>query len=384
MQIGIDQISFYTTNYYLDLVDLANARGVDPDKYIIGIGQSEQSVALASQDSVSLAANAANSLVGIEDVDLILFATESGIDNSKSGAVIVQNLLGLNKFARTVELKQACYAGTAAIMLAKEFLKNHPDKKALVLASDIARYGLETAGEVTQGIGAVAFLLSANPRLAVINDDSVYQSQDIPDFWRPLYSDTAIVDGKYSQNIYNQFFLDSWERYKKQTAASLDDFAALAFHLPYTKQANKAFNQIADQASEKKLEKLNSNLFASQIYNRRVGNLYTGSLYLSFISLLVNGQLKTADKIGMFSYGSGAESEFFSLDLVENYQQQIVTDVDLLLEKREKVTVEQYQDIFSSQLKADKKNQEINLDLDDAKFVLTGQVDGLRQYLQRD
>ena len=44
ISVGIDRISFATPHYYLNLTDLANARGIDPNKFTIGIGQSEQSV----------------------------------------------------------------------------------------------------------------------------------------------------------------------------------------------------------------------------------------------------------------------------------------------------------------------------------------------------
>ncbi|BCX31119.1 hypothetical protein LTWDN19_16860 [Latilactobacillus curvatus] len=45
MQIGIDKMGLFTPNTYLDLVMLANARGVDPDKYTIGIGQDQMAIA---------------------------------------------------------------------------------------------------------------------------------------------------------------------------------------------------------------------------------------------------------------------------------------------------------------------------------------------------
>ena len=49
----------------------------------------------------------------------------------------------------------------------------------------------------------------------------------------------------------------------------------------------------------------------SIVYSRRIGNLYTGSLYLGLISLLENSShLSAGDRIGLFSYGSGAVSEF--------------------------------------------------------------------------
>src|SRR5699024_5189837 len=121
--------------------ELAVARGDDPAKYTIGIGQDEMALAPITQDPVTLAANAAEQMLTEDDkdaIDLVLFGTETGIDHSKSAAVYVHRLLGLPSEARAVELKQACYSGTAAIQLAKGHIALNPDKKVLVLASDIA------------------------------------------------------------------------------------------------------------------------------------------------------------------------------------------------------------------------------------------------------
>ncbi|WP_460351026.1 hydroxymethylglutaryl-CoA synthase, partial [Pseudoneobacillus sp. C159] len=60
------------------------------------------------------------------------------------------------------------------------------------------------------------------------------------DFWRPLYATEAHVDGKYSTNVYVDFFLQCWQRYRQITGRQLDDFAALTFHLPFTKMGKKA------------------------------------------------------------------------------------------------------------------------------------------------
>ncbi len=67
MQIGIDKMAFATTPYYLDLVDLAQARGEDPNKYLIGIGQNKQAVVPPTQDIVTLAAEAASRLLDDHD-----------------------------------------------------------------------------------------------------------------------------------------------------------------------------------------------------------------------------------------------------------------------------------------------------------------------------
>ena len=57
-------------------------------------------------------------------------------------------------------------------------------------------------------------------------------------------------------------------------------------------------------------ERLTSGYEDAVYYNRYVGNIYTGSLYLSLISLLENRSLKGGQTIGLFSYGSGSVGEF--------------------------------------------------------------------------
>lgn len=62
MRIGIDKMAFATTNDYLDLVELAKERGVDPNKFTIGIGQDLQAVVPPTQDIVTLGATAAKKI----------------------------------------------------------------------------------------------------------------------------------------------------------------------------------------------------------------------------------------------------------------------------------------------------------------------------------
>ncbi|KAA8431781.1 hydroxymethylglutaryl-CoA synthase [Weissella sagaensis] len=383
--IGIDKMSFFSPQQYIDMVELANARGEEPDKYLIGIGQTQQAVIPPTQDVVTMAANAADEMLTASDrkaITMILFATESGIDNSKSGAVYLQRLLGINPYARTIELKQACYAGTFALMQARDYVTLHPTEKVLVIASDIARYGLKTSGEVTQGGGAVAMLVSANPAIAQINQDSQYLSRDVMDFWRPIYADTARVDGKYSANIYQDFFKAIWTRYKQKTGLDINNFQALAFHLPFTKMGLKALRDVLPEASETQQTNLMREFEASRVYNKRIGNLYTGSLYLSLYSLLDNSKtLKAGDHVGMFSYGSGAEGEFYSLTLRPHFKAGLINgQLEELLANRKQITIAEYETIFDNQLSGPLDRQ-LDTQQDTAKFVLSGLKNEQRQYI---
>ncbi|USJ85008.1 hydroxymethylglutaryl-CoA synthase [Lactiplantibacillus pentosus] len=388
MKVGIDKLHFATSHLYVDMAELATARQEEPDKYLIGIGQSRMAVIPPSQDTVTLAANAAAPMLtaaDIEAIDLLIVGTESGIDNSKASAIYVARLLGLNRRVRTIEMKEACYAATAGLQLAQDHVRVHPDKKALVIGSDIARYGLNTPGEPTQGGGAVAMLVSADPQVLALGTESCVLSEDVMDFWRPLYHTTALVDGKYSSNIYIDYFQDVFKGYLQKTGMQPEDLAALVFHLPYTKMGLKALRSVLPLVDNAKQASWLAHFEHARQLNRQVGNLYTGSLYLSLLSqLLTDDKLKAGDRLGLFSYGSGAEGEFFTGELQPDYEAGLDVGLPQRLARRQRVSVSEYEKLFKGQLAWRADDQTIDVADDPHRFILTGQKDEQRQYLDRE
>ena len=382
MRIGIDKMAFATTNDYLDLVELAKERGVDPNKFTIGIGQDLQAVVPPTQDIVTLGATAAKKLLTPElekNISTVIVSTESGIDNSNASAIYIKHLLGLSDFTRTVEMKEACYSATAAIQFAKGVVALNPQETVLVIAADIARYGLNTPGEVTQGAGAVAMLISRNPHILTLEDTTVAYSKDIMDFWRPLYATEALVDGKYSTNVYIEFFLQTFTRYQQLTGRELADFAALTFHMPFTKMGKKGLEGLLKDRNDEVAQRLRTQLTASQLFSRQVGNLYTGSLYLSLMSLLQNSDLRAGSRIGLFSYGSGAEGEFYTGILEDGYEH-YMNNIQEELKHRHQVSVAEYEKLFSSQLGMSDRDIKLDVTNDPLPFVLKGQKDHQRIY----
>lgn len=383
--IGIEKIGFYTPEYKLDMSVLAEGRNIPVEKLTVGLGQHVMAVPPLYEDAVTLAANAVNSILSDEDrqaIDMILVGSESGVDNSKSIAVYVKELCCIQEHVRAVELKQACYGATMALQLAKSHLVDYPEKKVLVVATDIAKYGLNTPGETTQGAGAVAILISSNPKIASIERESTYLTRDIMDFWRPVYSDTAFAQGKFSTEQYIAFFEDVFSRYLKETNRSFDDFAAVCFHQPYTKLGLKALTHILEvfNADEETKERLLNRYEASRIYPQQVGNIYTGSLYLSLISLLENAEtLNGKERIGLFSYGSGAVGEFFTLQLLPHYKEFLRKDNhEKMLSERQALSLEQYEQMFSEVLPKD--GSEVLLAVPNDKVVLQKISDHIRYY----
>jgi hydroxymethylglutaryl-CoA synthase len=318
LKVGIDTIAFYTSNYYLDLASLAKERGIEPDKYYVGLGQRKMAVPPPDEDVVTMAANAG--LRAIRDVDvsaieMLLFATESGVDQSKAAGIYVHDLLDLPERCRVVELKQACYSATVALQLAIPFLRQYPDKKVLLIASDIARYGLGTPGESSQGCGAVAMVMSANPRILALDPEYGVVTENVMDFWRPNYSDAAFVDGKYSSKLYLNMLEKSWRQYSELSKREFTDHHYFCYHAPVPRLVEKAHQHLAKLSGQEKLSDADVQLQLSDAlaYGRRMGNSYTASLYISFASVLDHAKEDLTEKrFGFYSYGSGCVAEYFS------------------------------------------------------------------------
>lgn len=362
MKLGIESLSMYVPRYGMDLRTLAEARNVEYSKYYQGIGQEFMSVPSPDEDVVTMGANAA--LQALEDIDTtkirtVIFATESGIDQSKAAAIYVHDLLELPENCRTVEMKQACCSSTSALHFALATVALKPQEKILVIASDIARYGLGSAGEPTQGAGAVAMVVSANPRIMEVGSDVGYFTKDVMDFWRPNYKDEALVDGKYSIKVYMNALEHCWKNFQQDSGAQFEDFDHFCYHLPFSRMGTKAHLHLtrllkAGLSSTERQQQIEPCLR----YNRITGNAYTASLYMGLLSLLDSPDLNLTHKnIGFFSYGSGCMGAFFGGTVLPGYQEFLGSSERVAwLRDRQHLTYDQYVEFYTHSLPENGEN----------------------------
>lgn len=383
--IGIDKIGFATGQYVLEMSAFAQARGVDLAKFTSGLMLDALAIVPASEDIVTLGSSAADSILTDEDkqaIDMVIVATESGIDQSKAASVYIHGLLGIQPFARCFEVKEACYSATAALDYAALHVANHPDSRVLVIASDIAKYGINSGGEATQGAGSVAMLVTTNPRILRFGKERLAQTRDIMDFWRPNYSPTPYVNGAFSTQQYLDTLTTTWTAYQHRFKTSLNDFKAFCFHIPFPKLALKGLKEMmADKVTAEQEATLLDAFNHSVTYNRQIGNIYTGSLYLNLLSLLENApDLEAGDKIGFFSYGSGAVCEIFQGTLVEGFKAQLHPNRLETLSNRTPLTVAEYENLFFEEVAVDDKGNASLAPYQTGPFALTGIIDHQRQY----
>lgn len=385
--VGIDALAFAGPAAYVDLADLAMARGVEPAKFTHGLGQLRMAIASPCEDTVTMAVEAGARAIeafGIDPAEIgtLIVGTETGVDHSKPVAVYVHDLLGLSERCRTFETKHACYGAMAGLTASMDWIGSGRarGRKALVIASDIANYGLGTPGEPTQGAGAVAMVVSEQPRLLHIQPGSIGDyTRQVMDFWRPLYSKYALADGQYSIRCYLDALAAAREDAVGPRRNLLGELRACLYHVPFVKMAFKAHQRelelelghvISKDDAEpwQQLQDSYAQRCAPWLrLNAEIGNIYTGSLFLSLIDLLRQAGTSLAGaQISLFSYGSGCGATYCLGRIGEQagaWAHKLDPSAQLALRRR--LSIPEYEDLVRAGEHADRREQ-----LDPADFGL--------------
>ena len=439
--VGIDGISIWTGKLKLDLPGtFAPAKGEDPEKYTKGLGLEESSLPDAHEDIVTMGANAAYRLMdrkglGPQDIGRIDVATESAFDNSKPVSTYIAGCLeqvfeGDFHHANKGERKFACVSGTQSIDDAYNWIRagRHRGRSALVIATDTALYARGDPGEATQGAGAVAMHISEDPDLVELSTEQGFGSADETDFLKPNQQFPS-VDGKRSVQVYLARMREAVEDFESIYGdIHPDDFAYIPFHTPFPGMVRKAAllayrhtsrdTEIEDALSEEigrqprpeafngdgeyldavteYTEKLKDTDAYRDWYgrvveptlslSRHVGNWYTGSVHVARASALRHALENDADlegqRLGVGSYGSGAQAEIHAETVMSGWAEEIrALDIDERLAERHDISFEEYE------LVHDVHNHDAEADLEDFttpedEFVFDGWGEmGEREYV---
>jgi len=418
-KVGIDDIAVYVPKIYLDAEEMAEARGIPPAKLTKGLGISKLSIPDAHEDAATMAAMAALRLMEKndlqpEDIDFIHVATETGPDASKPISCYVQGMLeqkyGKGSFDHVgaPETKFACVGATYALIDRLAYIASGWNKSeySIVVATDIAKYDLNSSGEPTQGAAAIALLLKENPRLMVYEPKLTgFGTVDDRDFFRPIERTTAVVDGQYSIGCYLRDMRIAADAYKKNMVDSglikstkesvIDKTSIISFHSPFPKMVQYAFasflihdwrnlprwtkiiEEIGPEPSRKGLtdvefyiskeykafrrsftktkefiseyeEKVADSLAALKL----IGNSYSASVWLGVASHFETRKDDLEGKrFGVGSYGSGSSAVVCSFIVQPEYRE-ATKKIDLMqeLNRRQRISIDVYEDLHEGRL----------------------------------
>ena len=272
-----------------------------------------------------------------------------------------------------VDTVNACYGGTNALFNAINWVESSAwdGRDAIVCAGDIALYKKGNA-RPTGGAGCVAMLVGPDAPLVFEPGRRGTYMQHAYDFYKPdLTSEYPVVDGHFSVSCYTEAVDACYKAYNEREAAlqtsgiangvhetpedatALDRFDHVLFHSPTCKLVAKSYarllyndyrvnpekaafdsvpkelqdlsyeKSLTDKTVEKTFMALSKKKFQTRVQPgvqvpTMCGNMYCASVYGSLVALLSNVSSEDfkGRRVGIFSYGSGLASSFFSMKVV--------------------------------------------------------------------
>ncbi len=361
MEIGIEAINAYSASTFISVREIFKGRGLNLDRFN-NLMMKRKSVGLPCEDAVTFGVNAVKPIIDQMSneeksrIEMVITSSESGIDFGKSISTYIHDYLSLDRSCRLFEVKQACYGGTAALQMALGYIASNvsPGAKVLVVATDVARAAVKGSyAEPSQGEGAVAMLVSDKPEILEVDlgANGMY-SFEVMDTCRPL-PDIEAGDSDLSLFSYLNCLENSYRNYAdKLEEINFDTtFDYLAFHTPFAGLIKGAHRQMMRKFSDKKGRQIDED-FQTRVqpslnYCVEVGNVYSATLYLSLCSLIDNVEHQGAGRVGLFSYGSGCSSEFYS-GVVSDHSQSVLSKMNIRqhLDNRHELSIEEYDDLM--------------------------------------
>ncbi len=409
MKYGIEAMSFYVPSLYLDVRDLAENRAIEPEKLEKGLGLHKMALPDVHEDTATFAAEALLKLIkdyqiSQKDVGKIYLGTESALDAAKPTATyalqmieqVLEQDFGKRCFKNcdVVDMTFACIGGVDALQTGLDYVRLNPSKKAIIIASDYAKYELGSTGEYTQGGGAVAILVSSQPKLLEIRGEWGVAMESVFDFFKPrreiskaevknipetapdkieIFTDEPVFDGQYSNQCYQHRIREAYEHFSEQNSLEkpYENWYYLIFHLPYAFHGKRVFTELYSiennlpfvtpeeqkllAKSQEYLKFINEKIEPSQRASSEIGNLYTASIFMALMSALQvsfdKGDNLEGKKIVFLSYGSGSKSKVFE-GVVSSEWKRVVEKWNLFesLSNRMQVNFETYEKLHRKQL----------------------------------
>jgi hydroxymethylglutaryl-CoA synthase len=322
-QVGIEKIGAYAGTLAVDLLALARHRDHDPADISDNLLVTSRSINPLWEDPVTMAINAAKGMLTDADreaIELVIVGTESSVDQSKAMSTYAHRFLGLKPSCRNYESKHACYSGTSAVMMAAHWIASGvaPGKKALVITTDQSRESLNEHYEYVMGAGAVALLISEEPRVLQLDlTKNGYFTCEATDTFRPT---SRVETGNNEVSLFS--YLDALEgayQHFLSKAGPIDYDAFFQWHLYHVPFGGMAFQAhrtaLRQWRSMKKSEAhahFERKVLPSLRYNQQLGGTYSGSTFFALLGLVDScPDLKAGDRVSLFSYGSGSGGEFY-------------------------------------------------------------------------
>jgi hydroxymethylglutaryl-CoA synthase len=276
-----------------------------------GLPIKEKAVAGIDEDVATMSVEAARNAmaragVSPDQVRAVWVGSESHPYAVKPTSTIVAEAIGAVPNVQAADWQFACKAGTEAMVAAIGFVGSGMAPYAMAIGMDIAQGRPGDALEYTAGAGGAAYLLGpASDSLAVINGTYSYVT-DTPDFWRRAYQKYPEHGQRFTgEPAYFTHITEAGKAMMEAMGTGAADYQYAVFHQPNTKFPQRVAGLLGFTQEQ----------IATGLLVPKIGNTYAGAAIIGLTAVL--DIASPGDRILMVSFGSGAGSDAFDLQVTE-------------------------------------------------------------------
>jgi hydroxymethylglutaryl-CoA synthase len=305
--VGIVGYGAYVPRYRLPAEEVARVWGDVSGAAPI----TEKAVAGLDEDTISMSIEAsrnalARARIDPQDIRAVWIGSESHPYAVKPSSTIVAEAIGAAPSVQAADLEFACKAGSEAVVAGIGIVGSGMGRYVLAIGMDTAQARPGDALEYTAASGGAAFILGPADESLALYEATLSHVSDTPDFWRRAYTHYPSHGHRFTgEPAYFEHITSAGRRLMEEMGTKPSDYAYAVFHQP-----NAKFPQRAAQILGFKPEQVKTGLLSPMI-----GNTYAGSSLIGLTAIL--DEATPGDRVFMVSFGSGAGSDAFSIQVTE-------------------------------------------------------------------
>jgi len=305
--VGIIGYGSYIPRYRLPATEVAriwtDGEGGLPikEKAVAGLDEDVATMSIeAARNALSRAA------ISPGQIRAVWVGSESHPYAVKPTSTIVAEAIGAVPNVQAADWQFACKAGTEAMVAAIGFVGSQMADFALAIGMDTAQGRPGDALEYTAGAGGAAYILGpAEEALATIDATYSYVT-DTPDFWRRAYQKYPEHGQRFTgEPAYFTHITEAAKALMSAQETTPADYKYAVFHQPNTKFPQRVAGMLGFSKEQ----------IAPGLLVPIIGNTYAGAAMIGLTAIL--DVAEPGDRILLVSFGSGAGSDAFDLQVTE-------------------------------------------------------------------
>lgn len=314
MDAGIVGYGVYLPQYRIKVEEIARVWGDDGEQIKKSLGVFEKTVPALDEDTATIAVEAARNAIqhaqiNPQDIGALYVGSESHPYVVKPTSTIVAAAIDATPDVMAADYEFACKAGTAAIQTNLGLVKSKIIRYGMAIGADTSQGRPGDALEYTASAGGAAYIIGRENIIAKIIDTYSYTT-DTPDFWRREQQEYPSHSARFTgQPAYFKHVISAGKKIMEKNSMKPQDFNYIVLHQPNGKFPTKAAEILG--FTKDKLEK--------GLVTPYIGNTYSGATLLGLASIL--DEAKPGELILAVSYGSGAGSDAFIIEVTEENEE---------------------------------------------------------------